>query len=141
MLNDVLSSRKGLFGPGTHTELRGQLNRSRRVVLLSGNVVNNSRSDISGVSARVYRNGTWGFSSMAEYTSEAAGKVLHAAAENAAFMDSHVGLGKGALPELPREKYAVSEGNHDPAQRVYIDVAKALVIRMSYEGPKSFYNI
>ena len=126
MLNDVISCRRSLFDPGTHTELRGQLNRSRRVVLLSGNVVNNSRSDISGVSARVYRNGTWGFSSMAEYTSEAAEKVLHAAAENAAFMDSHVGLGKGALPVLNRDAYKIREGCHDPVQRVYIDFAREL---------------
>lgn len=102
MLNDVLSSQKSLFGTGTHTELRGQLNRSRRVGLLSGNVIQNSRSDISGVSARVYKNGVCGFSSMAEYTPEAAQKVLVAAAENAAFMDTHAGAGKGPLPVLSR---------------------------------------
>ena len=103
MLNDVLSARKSMFDSGAHTELRGQLNRSRRVVLLSGNVVQNSRSDISGISARVYRNGTYGFSSMAEYTPEAAEKVLRAASENAAFMDTHVNLGKPALPALKRD--------------------------------------
>ena len=94
MLNDVLSARKDLFDPGTHTELRGQLNRSRRVVLLGGNVVQNSRSDISGVSARVYRNGTYGFSSMAEFTAEAAGKVLLAASENAAFSRHKISSGR-----------------------------------------------
>ncbi len=126
MLNDVLSARKHLFEPGTHTELRGQLNRSRRVVLLSGNVVQNSRSDISGVSARVYRNGTYGFSSMAEYSPEAAEKVLRAATENAAFMDSHAGQGKPALPALSRETRKLSGDIHDPAQKVYIDFAKAM---------------
>ena len=126
MLNDVLSARKSMFDSGAHTELRGQLNRSRRVVLLSGNVVQNSRSDISGISARVYRNGTYGFSSMAEYTPEAAEKVLRAASENAAFMDTHVNLGKPALPALKRDSYKVSEDIHDPAQRVYIDYTKAL---------------
>ena len=50
MLNDVLSAGKAFFDPGAHTELRGQLNRSRRTSLLSGNVVTNARSDISGVS-------------------------------------------------------------------------------------------
>ena len=126
MLNDILTGRKPLFASGMHTELRGQLNRSRRVVLLSGNVVTNARSDISGVSARVYRNGTYGFSSMAEYSQEAAEKVLHAATENAAFMDQHVGLGKPSLPVLNRDSYKVTEGIHDPAQRVYIDFTKAL---------------
>ena len=107
MLNDILSARKREFASGSHTELRGQLNRSRRVTLLSGSVVGNARSDISGVSARVYKNGTYGFSSMAEYSSEAAGKVLHAASENAAFMDLHAGAGKPALPALPRDRKSV----------------------------------
>ena len=136
MLNDVLSARKSLFDSGTHTELRGQLNRSRRVVLLSGNVVQNSRSDISGVSARVYRNGTYGFSSMAEYTPEAAEKVLLAATENAAFMDSHAGLGKPALPALKRDSYRISEDIHDPAQKIYIDFTKALDAYISEHYPQ-----
>ena len=55
MLQDILTARKGQFDPGVHTELRGQLNRQRRVVLLSGNVVANARADVSGVSARVWR--------------------------------------------------------------------------------------
>ncbi len=135
MLNDVLSSQKDRFDPGTHTELRGQLNRSRRVVLLGGNVVQNSRSDISGVSARVYRNGTYGFSSMAEFTPEAAGKVLHAASENAAFMDSHAGRGKPALPALTRDSYKVSRDINDPAQKVYIDFSKALDAYISERYP------
>ena len=135
MLNDVLSARKDLFDPGTHTELRGQLNRSRRVVLLGGNVVQNSRSDISGVSARVYRNGTYGFSSMAEFTAEAAGKVLHAASENAAFMDSHAGRGKPALPVLTRDSYRTERDIHDPAQKVYIDFSKALDAYISERYP------
>ena len=126
MLNDILSCRKSEFESGSHTELRGQLNRSRRVTLLSGNVVGNARSDISGVSARVYKNGTYGFSSMAEYTPEAAGKVLHAASENAAFMDSHAGAGKPALPKLPYEKRFEQNGINDPAQKLYIDFSKAL---------------
>ena len=75
MLDDILSVRKSAFDSGSHTELRGQLNRSRRVTLLSGNVVGNARSDVSGVSARVYKNGTYGFSSMADYTPEAVQKV------------------------------------------------------------------
>ena len=79
MLQDILTKQKRFFDPAVHTELRGQLNRQRRVILLSGNVVANSRSDVSGVSARVWRGGTCGFSSMAEYSEEAARKVLQAA--------------------------------------------------------------
>ena len=98
MLHDLLTPCKRLFATGVHTELRGQNNRTRRVVLLSGDVMSNVRSDVSGVSARVYGNGVWGFSSMAEYTPEAAETVLKAATENAAFMDRHAGAGKPVLP-------------------------------------------
>ena len=100
MMQDLLNEQKNLFAPGEHTELRGQNNRTRRVVLLSGDVMANVRSDVSGVSARVYRGGVWGFSSMAEYTKDAAATVLKAASENAAFMDCHVGNGKPPLTPL-----------------------------------------
>ena len=94
MLQDILSSQKALFESGAHTELRGQNSRNRRVVLLNGDVVGNVRSDVSGVSARVYRGGVYGFSSMAEYSPKAARTVLKAATENADFMDRHAGIGK-----------------------------------------------
>ena len=84
MLKDILTNKKGLFETGVHTELRGQINRNRRVVLVNGDVMGNVRSEQSGVSARVYRGGVYGFSSMAEYTDEAAEMVLKAATENAA---------------------------------------------------------
>ncbi len=126
MLQDILTARKGQFDPGVHTELRGQLNRQRRVVLLSGNVVANARADVSGVSARVWRNGTCGFSSMAEYSPEAARKVLEAATENAAFMDAHVPAGKPPLPALKYSRRALGWDIRDCAQKEYIEAARAL---------------
>ena len=124
MLQDLLEKQKKLFAPDVHTELRGQKNRNRRVILLSGDVMANVRSDVSGVSARVYRNGVWGFSSMAEYTEEAAETVLKAATENAAFMDRHAGRGKPALPKAGGGEPFVAEDIHDPAQKVYVDFAR-----------------
>lgn len=126
MLQDFLTVCKGQFAPQTHTELRAQLNRRRSVMLLSGNVVANTRSDESGVSARVYRSGTYGFSSMADLSEEAAGKVLRAATENAAFMDRHVPAGKPPIAPLPRRTRSLERDIHDPAQNVYIEYAKAL---------------
>ena len=126
MLQDLLNEQKSLFAPGVHTELRGQNNRNRRVVLLSGDVLANVRSDVSGVSARVYRNGVWGFSSMAEYTKEAAATVLKAASENAAFMDRHAGNGKPALAPLTGGQPFVMEGFTDPAQKTYVDFAREI---------------
>ena len=121
MLQDVISAVRADFSAGASTELRAQLNRSRSVALLAGNVVSNGRSDVSGVSARVYRSGSYGFSSMAELSEEAARSVLKAASENAAFMEKHAGRGKPALPKLPRAVRPLEKDISDPAQSVYID--------------------
>ena len=101
MLENFITGKKALFADGVHTELRVQENRSRRIMLAQGNLTANSRSEVSGVSARVYRNGVYGFSSMAGCSSAAAETVLKAAAENALFMDRHIRKGREAFPALP----------------------------------------
>ena len=136
MLQDVLSGKKRLFETGTHTELRGQKNRNRRVILLNGDVTGNVRSDVSGVSARVYRNGVYGFSSMAEYSADAAETVLRAATENADFMDKNAGAGKPALPVIPATQLPKPADIHDPAQKIYVDFAREVdaYIAKKYPG-------
>ena len=136
MLQDLLNEQKRLFTPGVHTELRGQNNRNRRVVLLSGDVMANVRSDVSGVSARVYRGGVWGFSSMAEYSKEAAATVLKAASENADFMERHAGNGKLPLAPITGGQPFVMEGFHDPAQKVYVDFAREVDAYIAAHCPK-----
>ena len=91
MLQDIIGSKTGLFADGVQTVLRGHENRSRRVVLLKGNLVQNSRSDSAGINARVNNHGTFGFASIAEYTPEAAEKVIRAATENAIALGKHSG--------------------------------------------------
>ncbi|MCL2572301.1 MAG: TldD/PmbA family protein [Defluviitaleaceae bacterium] len=97
MLRDFLSSHKGAFKD--YTELRAQINTNQRAVLVSGNMVANSQDSEGGVSARVYRGGTFGFASSATYTPEGVKNVLSAAADNAIFMDSQVKKGKPPLPD------------------------------------------
>ena len=46
-----------------YTELRMQENRTIGIGFLNGNNTGNSRSSSRGVSARVYRQGSWGFAS------------------------------------------------------------------------------
>ena len=135
MLQDLLMEQKALFAPGVHTELRGQNNRNRRVILVSGDVMANVRSDVSGISARVYRNGVWGFSSMAEYTKDAATTVLKAATENAEFMDRHAGNGKPAFPPLVGGELFKMEAFNDPAQKAYVDFAREIDAYVSAHCP------
>ena len=47
-----------------YTELRVQENRSVNITLLGGNVAVNDHKSVKGMSARVYKNGSWGFASM-----------------------------------------------------------------------------
>ncbi|MDP4090046.1 MAG: TldD/PmbA family protein [Bacillota bacterium] len=73
-----------------YTELRVQENKALNITLLNGNLVQNSKSVTNGVSARVYKNGSWGFASSAEMNVENIKAVLKAAEGNALFLDSRV---------------------------------------------------
>ena len=72
----------------SYTELRAQENRVVRIAFVKGNNTANSRSATSGISARVYKNGSWGFASNPEISEAAAKAVIQAATENAVFLDS-----------------------------------------------------
>ena len=134
MLNDILTAAVP-FPPDTHAELRGQCNRTRRVTLLNGDLLANTRSDVSGVSARVYKNGVWGFSSAAELSDEAVRSVLTAAADNAAFMDTHVRKGEAPLPPLDRIVRPADPDLEDAPQSVYTEFARALDDRLRSRCP------
>ena len=136
MLQDIIQSKTALFADGVQTVLRGQENRNRRVVILKGNLVQNSRSESRGVNARVNLNGTYGFASMAEYTPEAAEKVIRSATENARFLARHSGrqmvlpgsLGTGTVP-LNREIV-------DMEQKVYIDACQRIDAYVAEKYPE-----
>lgn len=126
MLEDFISSKKSLFAAGVHTELRVQENRQRRVSLVQGNLTSNVRSEISGISARVYKNGVYGFSSTAELNGGSAEAVLAAATENAAFMDKHINKGKAPLPALSKGVMPAKKRIADTEQKQYVDFIKEI---------------
>jgi len=125
MLQDLLSPHKGAFKD--YTELRAQVNATQHVTLLAGNMVANNQSTVGGVSARVYRGGTFGFASGATYTPDGVSDVLAAATGNAAFMASQVKKGMPPLPARAAGKVGLKTAPHDPVpQNLLIDFAKAL---------------
>ena len=89
MLTDIYEVQKALFEDGAQTVLRAQENRYRVVQILKGNIVANSRRETKGISARVGKDGLFGFASIAECSDEAAKKVLKAASDNVKLLARH----------------------------------------------------
>lgn len=121
MLPDIVSGLQDSFSPGAHSELRAQRSLSRRLTLLSGNLVRNTRTDSQGVSARVYKNGVYGFASIAELSAPAAKKALQTASENALFLDDRVKMGKGPLPAVTAGLLPRQADFSDIEQKRYLD--------------------
>ncbi len=84
-----------------YTELRQQVNISTNIVLLNGNLTTNDKATLAGVSARVYRNGYWGFASLPGMDSPSVKEALKKATKGAVFLSSHV---KKSFPQLPVER-------------------------------------
>ncbi len=126
MLQDIFSGKKALFADGVQTVLRAHENRNRRVVLLKGNLVSNSRSSGRGISARVNNNGTFGFASIADYTSEAADKVIKAATENAGFLAGHSGRSVALPPSYGTGMIPLNDEINDAEQKLIIEACKTV---------------
>lgn len=124
MLQDILKNH--IDGISDYTELRSQINSSCKVRISSGNLVANSRVTSGGVSARVYKNGVYGFASMGEYSDESIRNVLRAARDNALFLDRSVRKGKPPLMETQKAFYLEKKDFIDVPQKVLIDYARQL---------------
>ena len=85
MIEKNLSSYFNLISQ--YTELRVQENRTMDITFLKGNLVQNSKNISSGVSARAFKNGSWGFASSPEMDSENIKNVIKYADNNADFLD------------------------------------------------------
>lgn len=133
MLQDRISRYKSLFK--NHTELRAQVNKRRAVTILGGNLVTNMRSEESGVSARVYKNGVYGFAAGAEYTDDNIKAVIEAAEQNALFMDSRINKNKPPFPVISSGKITLSRDVRDIEQKTYINFAKEVDSYISSKYP------
>ena len=125
MLQDLLSAHKPSFKD--YTELRAQVNSTQRVVMQAGNMVANNQESAGGVSARVYRGGTYGFASAATYSHDGVKNVLAAATSNAMFMDASIAKGKPPLLSAASGKQSLVKTPGDAIpQSVIVDYAKEL---------------
>lgn len=124
MIKDILSPHRALLSD--HTELRAQKNTSRGVSMLGGNLIGNTRAEKSGVNARVYKNGVYGFASSAEYSEESIKSVLKAASDNAAFLSSRVSHEAKIIRPIPAGIKTMNGDINDCEQKVYIEFAKEI---------------
>lgn len=122
MLHDKIKDL--INGVPEYTELRAQVNTNYGISIVSGNLVGNSRATSSGVSARVYKNGVYGFSSMGDDSEESAKNVLRAAKENALFLDGKVKKGKPGLYESPIADFTERHDFIDVPQKTILDYAR-----------------
>ena len=120
MIQDIITPQKQYFADGVQTILRGHENRARRVILLNGNLVTNTRSESRGISARVTKDGRHGFSSAAAYTEEDAKAILKAATENALFLSTRA--------KEPRQTFPALQGGLIVPERMVVDFEQKRLI-------------
>lgn len=110
-----------------YTELRLQRNESLSIFFIKGNLARNEKNVTSGVSARVRKNGSWGFASHTELNDEAIRMVIESAKQNAHFFDTR--LQKGKPPFEPRPFSSVNDFSTKKArlsQKEIMDFIKEL---------------
>jgi TldD protein len=96
VISDGLQRHAALFQE--HTELRVQENRSVQITLMNGDCTLNTSESTAGASARVYRDGSWGFASMAGMDDESLARVVRSATDNARFLADRRRKGRDRLP-------------------------------------------
>ncbi|MEM7405750.1 MAG: TldD/PmbA family protein [Pseudomonadota bacterium] len=80
-----------------YTELRMQRNASTNVTLLNGDLTGNARAQHSGVSARVFKDGIWGFASRPELDEAQVLATIDDATANARFLARRSGRAGSTL--------------------------------------------
>lgn len=134
MIEDLIKNHVG--GLTSYTEIRSQINTDYSVSLISGNLVGNSRVSSSGVSARVYKNGVYGFASMGDYNDESVKNVIRSAEQNALFLDRRINKGKPPLWQTMTADFDEKKPFIEVPQKVLIDYAKELDSYIAQKYPR-----
>ena len=138
-----------------YTELRVQQNTNTRIGLLNGDVVSNTRSVDSGVSARVFKDGIWGFASRADLSGDAIDGTIADATRNAEFLARHASR-ELSLPsdqasfssdfstnrprQTPEQVISILKGLDDYIATRYPALKSRSVTLWDLDMEKQFYN-
>lgn len=109
-----------------YTELRAQVNSSQTVNILKGNLTTNQSNTKQGVSARIFKNGVYGFASSSEYNRESVGRVLDAASNNADFLYGKRKNEPYHLPQVGQGYFPLNRQERISPQKYIIDFAREL---------------
>lgn len=130
MLYEGIERHAGLFSE--QTELRVQENRNRRVSLLNGDVQGNGTSSKGGVSARVYREGVWGFSSLPDRDDASIARAVESATLNARFLAGRERRDTGRLPAARASAcHDLSTRKPRQSQKDLVDFTRAIDARLA----------
>lgn len=121
MIDDLIKESTKLFPDNAQSVLRGQENRQRSAVLRNGNLTTSVRAESHGVSALVYRNGVYGFSSSPDYSKDGCDTVLMEADKNAAFLSTALPRETGPFPKTERKRIETLRRIEDAEQKDIID--------------------
>ena len=110
-----------------HTELRVQENRTVRIVLANGNIMENERTASGGVSARIHQNKVWGFASAPAIDDDTVKSVISAATENAAFLSAKKRCQETRLPSTQAAgHHDFSDGKQETPQKKLLEFLRIL---------------
>lgn len=98
----------------SYTELRAHENRLLSIALLNGDIVANTQNTNGGVSARVFDQGSWGFSSNPNATNDSIEATIQAATRNAEFLAKRSG---DPSIELPRSQASANSDSNTTKPR------------------------
>ncbi len=121
MLNDIIKESTALFPDNSQSVIRAHENRQRSALLNNGSLVRSIRAENRGVSALVYREGVYGFSSSPDYSKAGCDTVLMEAAKNASFLSSACQRNLGPFPEEERKRVETLRKIEDAEQKDIID--------------------
>ena len=123
-----------------YTELRVQQNTSTNITLVNGDVTTNARSAHGGVSARVFRDGIWGFATRPGLATDEIVSAVDEATRNAEFLAGRAARGPEQLPTA-RARHEADFGTKKPrcTQSAVLDFLRGLDdhIRETYPDLRS----
>jgi len=120
-----------------YTELRMQENRALKIMAVNGDLLGNSKETKSGVSARVYKNGAWGFASSPMLTDQDIKNVIRSALDNAFLLDEKENKRKPALPFAKKyEHIDFSTKKAKYSQKELIDFVKSIDTYINMHFPR-----